>query len=193
MRQALLALTLLIPILELKAQNETLPAFEVASIKRNPGDNPGQTLSFQPGGRFVMVNGQVQTLITIAYPTQTRELVGAPGWVQSDRYDVTALAGAGATREQMAMMMRSLLADRFKLVARYETLERPTYALMIARSDGRLGPGIRKAELDCAVLAAAELRNEPVPLASNGAPRCGMAVEAGTIASGGITMDDFPH
>lgn len=40
-------------------------------------------------------------------------------------------------------MLRTLLAERFKLVARTEMREQPVYALVLARADGRLGPNLR--------------------------------------------------
>lgn len=66
-----------------------------------------------------------------------------PSWFSSDRFDVEAKADGNPTEEQMWSMVRSLLADRFKLRVHLETREVPVYALVVARSDGVLGGGIR--------------------------------------------------
>ena len=52
-------------------------------------------------------------------------------------------------------MLRALLADRFKLAAHNESRELPIYALVKARSDGKLGPELRPSAVDCAAIAAA--------------------------------------
>jgi uncharacterized protein (TIGR03435 family) len=53
-------------------------------------------------------------------------------------------------------MMKALLADRFKLAVHVEQREQPVYDLVLARSDGRLGPGIKPSEADCIARAAAQ-------------------------------------
>lgn len=77
---------------------------------------------------------------------------------------------------------------RFKLLAHQEVRERPTFSLILARSDGRLGPQMRRSDYDCAAVEAANRRNEPAPLAANGAPPCGIVQASGTLRAGGITM-----
>ena len=72
------------------------------------------------------------------------------------------------------LMIRSLLIERFKLVAHRETRESPIYALVLARSDGKLGPKLTKTTDDCAAimaerLAAARARGPgPVPFTPPG-------------------------
>ena len=53
-------------------------------------------------------------------------------------------------------MMRAMLSDRFNLAVHYETREVPAYDLVVARSDGRLGPNMKPAEVDCEAQAAAQ-------------------------------------
>jgi uncharacterized protein (TIGR03435 family) len=67
---------------------------------------------------------------------------------------VNAKAEAPASRQQLQLMLRALLADRFKLVVHTETKSEPIWALVRARRDGKLGPNLRPATADCAALRA---------------------------------------
>ena len=91
-------------------------------------------------------------------------------------------------------MLRALLRERFQFVAREEQREQSTYALMIARTDGRLGAGLRRYAVDCSPYktpgrAAADRVQLPTP--SNGAPACGYMIGGSRMAAGGITMELF--
>jgi uncharacterized protein (TIGR03435 family) len=97
-----------------------------------------------PDGGFAWKNVGLGQLIRRAYGMPpSRPMVGVPSWFKSDRFDVEARADGSPTKEQMWSMVRSLLADRFKLRVRNETRELPVYALVVARSDGTLGARIR--------------------------------------------------
>ena len=66
-------------------------------------------------------------------------------------------------------MLRNLLADRFKLAVHHESREFPIYAVVIARSDRRLGPQIHPIEIDCAAL----LNGARPPEAADNKAACG--------------------
>ena len=73
------------------------------------------------------------------------QLAGLPDWGSSERFDIVAKAErefprTGERPSVPQLMVRSLLEERFKLVAHRETRDLPAYALVVARSDGRLGP-----------------------------------------------------
>ncbi len=88
------------------------------------------------------------------------------------------------------MMLRTLLADRFKLVMHKETKELPIFELVLARQDGRLGPQLRPAAVDCAARAAAARAGTPPP-ASSGPPgpgSCGITMNPVSVRGGGATM-----
>jgi uncharacterized protein (TIGR03435 family) len=57
-------------------------------------------------------------------------------------FDIEARAPGNPTKDQMRLMMQSLLADRFRLRAHFETHEGPVYALTLVRL-GRTGPKLR--------------------------------------------------
>jgi uncharacterized protein (TIGR03435 family) len=62
------------------------------------------------------------------------------------------------TAEQARLMLQRLLADRFKLVVRREMRELPVYALVLARSDGKLGRDLKPTDLDCQALRDTQKR-----------------------------------
>ena len=89
-------------------------------------------------------------------------------------------------------MARNLLADRFKLVVHTEMRETPVYALVLARSDGRLGPQLRRSTVDCAALLAGfKEKKETPPNTINGRPSCGTQIRQGIMMTTATTMADF--
>jgi uncharacterized protein (TIGR03435 family) len=154
------------------------PTFDVVSVKRNtastsPSAPPqvrfNSTVRQSPDGGLTMLNVPAGTLVARAYLAAPVDMVGLPGWAMSERYDVIATASlVNPTEEQRTAMLRAMLADRFKLATHVETREQPVYDLVVARSDGRLGPSIKPSEADCiakaaADRAAAEATGNPVP------------------------------
>jgi uncharacterized protein (TIGR03435 family) len=134
------------------------PAFEVASVKpSNPNPDPTNPLATialmlpQPGGRLKGTNMPLRMLIMAAYELkQDAQLTGGPPALLGAKYDITAQAAGGTlVMKDLPQMLRSLLADRFKLKAHTESRELPTYDLVLARSDGRLGPDLKPSQSDC--------------------------------------------
>ena len=135
------------------------PRFEVVSIKRNMSNALGSNgSSSRPDGGFTLLNVPMMTLVGRAHSIAPIDMIGLPEWSQTERYDVSATSPLGrpATALERASMIRSMLADRVKLVAHVETRELPAWDLVLARSDGRLGSGMRPSEIDCVAKAAAE-------------------------------------
>ena len=163
--------------------------FEVVSIKRNPGIDASGGIRNTPDGGMVMVNQPIRSILTGAAPVPVREVVGAPDWVMTERYDITTRPPAGSTREQRAEMMRTMFAERMKLVAHVEQRERDTFALVLARSDGRLGPNLKPSALDCSPPPPGTPPPPPPRLDADPRKRCGMRMSANQIVSGGIDMD----
>ncbi|HKQ87829.1 MAG TPA: TIGR03435 family protein, partial [Candidatus Acidoferrales bacterium] len=62
-----------------------------------------------------------------------------PKWAKEERFDIQARADTNATKDQMRLMMRSLLAERFKFAAHTETHEGPVFALVLEKP-GEAGP-----------------------------------------------------
>jgi uncharacterized protein (TIGR03435 family) len=141
-----------------------------------------------------MRNMAVAVMIHEAYPTQARDLSGAPAWVTSEPYDVDARAEGNPTRDHIRLMLQTLLSDRFKLRVHYETHERPVYALTVARADGRTPAGLVRSTIDCDAVTAArrEGRTPDVPPPANGAAACAWNAQYGpdgvTVRFGGLPL-----
>ncbi len=159
------------------------PSFEVASIRRNlTANQQGRGLAApQPGGRFIAIGATLRHLVNGAYGL---EVIGGPGWVDTDRFDVNARAGGERPTAEMQHMLRSLLSDRFRLVVHTETREVPVYALTIARRDRDLGPKLRASDAKCAQEA-----RDFIPGAPGFPPACGdFRLGARALTARGMTM-----
>jgi uncharacterized protein (TIGR03435 family) len=127
------------------------------SVKRNTSNALGSDVTQRADGGLTMVNVPAMTLIARAYSAAPVDMVGLPDWARNERYDLNATASlVTPTAEQRAAMMRTMLEDRFKLVARIENRETPVYDLVLARKGGQLGPSIKPSEGNCEAKAAAD-------------------------------------
>ncbi len=129
-------------------------AFDVASVKEDKSDaNPHANfpLTFaddhpSTGGLFAVVNFRLGSYIGFAYkltPSQ-QQLVRAqlPKWATMESFDIEAKAQGNPTKDQMRLMMQSLLADRLKLAVHHETRQLPVFALVLVKP-GKTGPQLR--------------------------------------------------
>jgi uncharacterized protein (TIGR03435 family) len=177
------AVAFVLSLVVLPVQSRPQPpseTFEAVSIKRSHPSASGFSYVLQSGGRLVLTNGPIAMLIRDAYPADVSELVGAPDWVSSEQYDVTATTAGNPTRDEIRPMLQKLLSERCKLIVHYESQERPVMNLVMARDDHRLGRALMLSKLDCdAVNAARRAGLKPEgPVPENGAPPCGLAQRA---------------
>jgi uncharacterized protein (TIGR03435 family) len=180
------------------AQTDTRPSFAVATIKKNTTGADAQSMRLQPGGRLVVTNQPLRRLVLFAYSLQPQQLIGGPAWLDSDRFDIVAQADGdlsptppGGPPGAPQLMMQRLLAERFGLVVHTESRELPVYALTVARSDGRLGPRIKPAAVDCLALMTKAPGGVPVqaPQLPDGRPACGARRDgSGRVTAGGTSM-----
>jgi uncharacterized protein (TIGR03435 family) len=124
------------------------PAFEVASVKPNRSGLSSSGSTTRPGGGYVGTNLTLHQLVTEAYRLRPFQVIGGPGWIKIDRFDINARAPEGTTG-RAEPMLRALLADRFTLRVHTETKEQQVYALVLARADGRLGPKLTPSTQEC--------------------------------------------
>lgn len=120
--------------------------FEVASIHphRFAGDEPSDRRVL-PGGRFVATATNVRTLLRIAFGTDDNRMSGAPGWIDSETFDINAATADHAeikTPQQFQQVILSLLEDRFQLKFHREQKEGPVYWLELEKP-GKFGPALK--------------------------------------------------
>lgn len=115
---------------------QTGDSFEVASIRANQSGNGNTQITFPKGGRYVVVNGSVKTLLRNAYGLLSFQLAGGPGWLDDERYDINAKANSAddLTLESTKPLLQNLLADRFHVKVHWETREGPIYVLVTDKS-----------------------------------------------------------
>jgi uncharacterized protein (TIGR03435 family) len=149
------AATIVRPEAQTPSGSSTSVRFELASVKPTKYVNGPMTLDVPARGALTATNYPVLGLINYAYGLKNRyQLSGNPEWLWSERFMIRALPPDDAPRDQIPQMMQTLLAERFKLRAHWETREQPIYALVVARGDGRLGPDLQRSQHDCAAFLA---------------------------------------
>lgn len=120
------------------------PAFEVASIKpAKPPEMGRMMIGIQvENGRFRANNMSIRILIQQAYNLKDFQVTGAPAWISSERYDIVAKPEGPIERdlrgETLRQMLQSLLEDRFKLKAHFETKEMQVYNLVVGKGGPKL-------------------------------------------------------
>jgi len=123
------------------------PRFEVASIKRNTSGDRGEHISVKPGGLFGVDNMSVRSLIQNGFGVQDSQISGGPGWINSERYDISAKSGGETQPQALLLMLRTLLEDRFQLKTHRAEQDKTAYMLTVA--DG--GLKMQHAEGSCVV------------------------------------------
>ena len=118
-------------------------AFEVASIRESDPARAGIRRSIEPSpGSVTIRNATLREAISWAYdePGARIGVLGGPEWTDTVRYDIVARPAAASSDNQLRMMLRALLADRFKLVVRAERKENAVYLLTVDPNGHKLRP-----------------------------------------------------
>jgi len=129
-------------------------AFDIASVKLDDGPFRPPNFPLDPGDAYRPVGGRFSAdfplaiYITFAYklslsPDQRQAMFAQlPEWVTADRYAIEARSEGNPTKDQMRLMMQSLLAERFKFAGHFETRVFPALALTLVKP-GKTGPNLR--------------------------------------------------
>jgi len=154
----------LLPALGLLGQSSNPPlTFDVASVKPSATDDRRSMIQIQPGGSFRTSGSTLKMLLTFAYDVRDFQIIGGPGWITTDRFDIVAKPerSAGAENppddprkmteeqrktvgDQMRERLRALLAERFQVVLHREAKEQSVYALVVAKGGPKLQPAQAK-------------------------------------------------
>ena len=180
------------------------PRFDVVSIKPTSPGTSGGGVRTSPGGRLAVPNASLGRLVAFAYQRfiwDSLDVIGGPSWLNDDRFDVLAQASGGLPPvdadgfpSQLMAMLRASLEERFKLVAHWETRERPIYNLVMARPDRRLGPKLVPVVADCAQATTAMLAGQPRNRPGRGR-ECGLSPtsDPGSIQANAVTLNVLAH
>jgi uncharacterized protein (TIGR03435 family) len=153
--------------------------FDVVDVKRNTSDQASGIASILPSGQFRAINIPLKEIIKFGFNIRDEAVIGAPGWVETEHFDVVGKAPPVGQEETFwrstsavqlmrftyswddtfRLMVQSMLADRFKLAFHRDQRQMNVYALVAAKG----GPKIEKAadssgRPDCMRAVGAELQ-----------------------------------
>jgi uncharacterized protein (TIGR03435 family) len=180
------------PLAQLSAVERPELKFEVASIKPNRSNTGSFRQTIYPNGRLVATNRPLVGLIASAYAVRSDQVLDGPGWIRTERFDIEAKAedvpGLRFSRNQIQLMLRTLLAERFGLSVRYEARGASSFALVTSRKDGRLGPQIVPSQSYCtSEQRPSEQRASPSP-ESPEKSTCGIVIKQGMLTGTSSTV-----
>jgi uncharacterized protein (TIGR03435 family) len=135
--------------------------FDVVDVKPNHSNEALGSGSILPSGQFRAINIPLKEIIKFAFNVRDEAIIGAPGWVEAEHYDIVGKAPPVGREEvfwrstsavqlmqftynwddTFRMMVQSLLADRFKLTFHRDQKQMNVYALIAAKG----GPKIEQA------------------------------------------------
>lgn len=142
------------------------PEFEVASVKPSKGSDNG-TVGMTPG-RLTVHGLTLRSLILVAYRLSDTQLSGAPGWIDSERYDIDAKTDGAATgADPMLLMLQTLLESRFRLRFHRESQEESVYLLTPAKN------GLKMKEATCVPFDPNDLKRQVALSEQERARQCG--------------------
>ena len=133
----------LITAIALAQDSQAVSAFQVADIHKSaPATNPAMQGGILRGGRLEFRQATMLDLIKTAYGVDPDVVFGGPIWLDWDRFDVIAKSPVDTPSGTVRLMLRALLADRFKLVAHKDT--RPVQGFMLTAGKGK--PKLKEAD-----------------------------------------------
>jgi len=157
------------------AQSASQPAFQAADVRVSTLSMVQYTVpGALRGDRYSIWNATIIDLIDAAYGVDADAVYGGPSWLESDRFDVLAKAPPGTTPEQLKLMLRAMLAERFHLIVHPDTKPMPAYILTVGKTKPKLREAAAGGETGCKVQ----------PSNPTGVPYT-------TFQCRNITMDDF--
>ena len=185
----LVLVALLVAPATLHAQREQNQTFEVASIKPETRLLAGGSWT---GTRYHEPGTSLRRVIEFAYDLPRVRIEGGPGWIDSEFWEIEAKSPSPATVDEMRVMVKALLTERFRLMTRVESRELSVFDLRVARRDGTLGPNATPP--DCTPIGARALES----LREAGEIACGPSSTFGVGLDGttshrlnGVTMSRF--
>lgn len=161
--------------LKIEPQPQPTTVILVDSVNQKPTDNPpGTTKALpppptefevasvrvskltQPGAERVLRSGMIdlqgltlKDLVTTAYDIDDDRLVGAPKWMETDRFDIAAKTQPGVPFDALIVMLQKLLEERFKLAVHREDQPVPVLALTPGKRAAKLKESSGRDRSEC--------------------------------------------
>jgi uncharacterized protein (TIGR03435 family) len=111
-------------------------------VKLNPAPTRGNPIHFGPDS-VTLISADLRVVLILAYGVRDFQIIG-PDWLRdstgSNRINIEAKASHPVPEEQLRLMLRPLLADRFHLTLHREQKEMPVLGLRAARSGMKIKP-----------------------------------------------------
>ena len=118
---------------------DAIPKFDVVTVKPSDPNRPGKLFTIR--GRHVMtINTNLNDLITFAYGLHPRQIIGAPAWAGTDKFDIDGVPDVEGrpNSKQMKLLIQSALTDRFKLTFHHDQKELSVYALTVTKGGPKI-------------------------------------------------------
>jgi uncharacterized protein (TIGR03435 family) len=118
------------------------PEFEVATIKPSDPNQRGWGINVNPSGMFTTRNTTLFDLIKFAYDMHPKQVIGAPSWADSDKFDLSCKPDTPGipSVNQMKIMLQKLLVDRFSLTLHKDRKELAAYAVTVSKGGSKIQP-----------------------------------------------------
>src|ERR1700678_1776730 len=158
----------LFAILSISSHAQTTAAapksFVIADVHASPfTSNPFMHGNSIQGDRYFLTQATMAELIATAYGVDVANVQGGPTWLERDHYDIRAKVPPNTTQEDVKLMLRALLADRFHLMVKTATAPMPTYILSTGSGKPKMTESEGSGEASCIPLP-------PPPSPPPGAP-----------------------
>ena len=108
--------------------------FEAASIKPSPPNTAAAGVRPAPGGRRYIGIQTLRSYLYVAYQVRPEQIVGGPGWMDTELYELNAEAEKPSSIEALHVMLQNLLTGRFKLRFHFDTTQMQSYVLTVDKA-----------------------------------------------------------
>jgi len=137
----LAAISIQLSVIPIAMAQAKQPVFEVASVRPSQhevGPDYNNQITYS-ADRFTARNVTLKRLIAEAWQCQINQVIGPP-WLDHSEYDVEARVTEGTSRDQISLMLRSLLSDRFHLKEHSESRQMRVYELTVGAGGAKIQP-----------------------------------------------------
>jgi len=155
--RAIACTALLTPLLAAPAQTPaasaapapaaTTPAFDIADVHPSPHSNdPFMRGGQLHGDRYILRDATMVDLVANAYNVDPLNVLAGPAWLELDRFDIYAKAPRTTSPDDLRLMLRALLAQRFHLVVHTDIKSQPAFVLSVAKNAPKMKPADASAD-----------------------------------------------